>query len=53
MFANFLIGLRYPGSPKINSVGFWGLVAGSKTKKSWDVEFWAFEIMKSAFIIPI
>ena len=45
----FSIFLRCPGVSKDKSCWFWGLVTGSKTKKSWKLEFRAFKIMKSAF----
>ena len=36
-------------SPKIKNIGFWGLVTGSKIYESWNLEFGAFEIIKSNF----
>ena len=42
----FLIFFRCSGVSRDKS---WGLVMGSKTKKSWNLEFWASQIMKSGF----
>ena len=45
----FLTLLRCPGVSKDKINWFWGLVTGSKIPKSWNLEFWAFKIMKSGF----
>ena len=45
----FLILFRCLGVSKDKQYWFWGLVTGSKTKKSMNLEFWAFKIMKSGF----